>query len=159
MNVVLQPPLSRQYSAPGLVGGNGNIRVGDQAKYDDWYYGRKGALMPSMAAKIACQGIDEAEGRGKMMSGGKVGCGCCCWVYYSNNELLTKDGTWLIPHITLGHELIHAWHYLNGAAERDDRSEEHMTVGIKGFGDMPFTENKLRAEAGLPVRTKYFADD
>lgn len=159
VNVVLQPPLSRQYSAPGLAGGNANIKIGDQGKYDDWYYGRKGMLMPSINAKIACQGVDESEGVGKMTGNGRVGTGCACWVYYNNNELRTKDGTWLVPHVTLGHELIHAWHYLNGAAERNDRSEEHMTVGIKGFQNMPFTENKLRAEANIPQRTKYFADD
>ena len=88
VNVVLQPPLSRQYSAPGLAGGNSNVKIGDQGKYDDWYYGRKGMLMPSINAKIACQGVDEREGVGKMTGSGRVGTGCACWVYYSNNELL-----------------------------------------------------------------------
>ncbi len=82
-----------------------------------------------------------------------------CWVNYSNIEILSKDGTWHIPHIAMAHELIHCWHTLNGLSNPNMKQEEYQTVGIKGFDSLPVTENKLRYEAGLPLRTKYFADD
>lgn len=57
VNVIIQPPLARQFSAPGLVGGAGGsaIKIGDQASYDAWFNGKGGKLMPSISSKISAQ--------------------------------------------------------------------------------------------------------
>jgi hypothetical protein len=65
-------------------------------------------------------------------------------------------------HILLGHELIHAWRLIKGRRLVMGGSmydEEMMTVGLGPFAHWPFTENKLRAEAGLAARTKYGSID
>jgi hypothetical protein len=159
VNVVIKPPLTRQFSAPGLKGGAGGspITMGDQGKYDGWYYGKGGKLMPSISSKISAQEISKKDGQ--LNSGGWPSCGCTCYLFYSNFEIISNDGTWLPPHITMGHELIHCLHFMTGIGDPDYKREEHMTVGIKGFEDQPITENKLRKESGMPLRVKYFADD
>ena len=68
------------------------------------------------------------------------------------------------PPVTLGHELIHAIHSLSGT-RKSGRSimidkistseEEAFTVGLGPFKDEKYTENKLRAEYGLPERLSY----
>ena len=158
VNVILQPPLSRQYNAPGLGGMGAGINIKDQVAYNSWYNGQGGRLLPSMNAKVQCQGTDEQKS-GKILANGQPNVGCTCYVYFNNNELLAKDGKWMIPYITLGHELIHALHFLTGTYSGDVKSEEYVTVGIKGYQAQEFTENKLRMEAGLKPRTKYFSDD
>ena len=59
-------------------------------------------------------------------------------------------------YIVMGHELIHAWRMMQGRRlVRQGWEEEAMTTGIMEFANFPVTENKLRAEAGLPLRTSY----
>lgn len=84
--------------------------------------------------------------------------------------------------VILGHELIHAHNYANGKREGLDYDggpqvptypgstdgkysalEERRTVGLPadkklgfpGYENEPFTENKIRAELGEPLRTSY----
>ncbi len=58
--------------------------------------------------------------------------------------------------IILGHELIHAWRMVRGMRIFSGGwEEEAMTTGIPPFMNMKFTENKLRLEHGLPLRTSY----
>jgi len=65
--------------------------------------------------------------------------------------------------ITLCHELIHAYHIMNGAALVDSideqyltgestRNEEQSVIGLGRFEHERFTENKIRAEHGLKLR-------
>jgi hypothetical protein len=157
VNVVLQPPLARQFSAPGLVSNAGVISVGDQAKFDGWYTGKNGRLQPSMSAKVQAQ--PTADAGSKYNTDGTPGCGCTACVFYSNYEILAKNGAWLPPEVTMAHELIHCYHFMTGKAQRDYRAEEHQTVGIKGYHANDFTENKIRYDLGYRPRTTYFADD
>jgi RHS repeat-associated protein len=60
--------------------------------------------------------------------------------------------------VVFAHELIHLEHYLRGD-KRDGKDEEWATVGIKGYENEVITENKIRTELGLPLRTRYYADD
>jgi hypothetical protein len=58
----------------------------------------------------------------------------------------------------LGHELIHVWRMVTGMRIfQGGWEEEAMTTGVPPFVAMKFTENKIRAEHGLALRTKYGA--
>ena len=58
--------------------------------------------------------------------------------------------------IMLGHELIHAWRMMTGRRlVARGWEEEMMTVGLGPGSVLPFTENRLRSEAGHPLRTSY----
>lgn len=68
------------------------------------------------------------------------------------------------PPVTLGHELIHALHSLSGTRKsgrsimigKDSTSEEEaFTVGLGPYKKEKYTENRLRAEYGLPERLSY----
>ncbi len=68
---------------------------------------------------------------------------------YSNADAVRED-------IMIGHELIHAWRMMVGRrVVRDGWEEEAMTVGLWAAAGFPFTENRLRAEAGMPTRNTY----
>jgi len=164
VNVVLQPPLNKQWSTPGLGAMSGNVT--DQQKFDQFSAARNpgnfmlepdarrlggGKFIPGMNAKTALQEDDRTAA--------SDGTGSTATLFYSNTEILSDTGTWFIPHVTMGHELIHCLHSVRGEMDPDNRQEEYATVGIKGYEDNEFTENKIRQEAGYPLRTKYFADD
>lgn len=144
VNVVIQPPIERQFRAPGV----GSKGITDQGKYDSFQAGI-GKMIPTMPSKTSAAEVSHAAARG----GGTV-----CWLYYSNTEIISGTGEWLPPHMTMGHELIHCVHALYGEM-KDGKDEEWATVGIKGYEGNKYTENKLRADANIPLRTKYFADD
>lgn len=58
--------------------------------------------------------------------------------------------------IMLGHELVHAWRMMTGMRiVAKGWEEEMMTVGLGPGAWLPYTENKLRMEAGHPLRTSY----
>jgi hypothetical protein len=149
VNVIIRPPLSRTWVAPGIGMKAGVATLNDQAKYDAFKLGT-GQMIPTMASKTQTQ----PDNAGASMGGGSV-----CWLFYSNNEIHSGGGEWLIPYITLGHELIHCLRALEGKSlPVGDKKEEWATTGIKGEAYF-ITENDLRQEAGLPLRTKYFHDD
>ncbi len=61
-------------------------------------------------------------------------------------------------YIIIGHELIHAWRIMKGRRVFETGwEEEAMTTGLPPFANLAFSENKLRVEAGLPVRAGYSA--
>ena len=80
-----------------------------------------------------------------------------------------RSPTWIV----LAHELIHAFHFLSGTGYGDEvrtglrqpgmthvKREEMATVGLGPYANSRLTENALRREAGLPLRTQYmFPDD
>jgi len=51
----------------------------------------------------------------------------------------------------LGHELIHALHLMTG--RRNPNDEETCTIGLGRYSGDHFTENALRQEHGLGMRT------
>lgn len=58
--------------------------------------------------------------------------------------------------VMLGHELVHAWRMMTGRRiVARGWEEEMMTVGLGPAASLRFTENRLRAEAGHPLRTSY----
>ncbi|ROR25112.1 NleD-like pathogen effector protein (putative zinc metallopeptidase) [Comamonas sp. BIGb0124] len=65
--------------------------------------------------------------------------------------------------VTLGHELLHASRYLKGSANFPTEEvygfsyeEEMRAVGLGVWEDKAYSENKLRAEHGLPLRKHYY---
>ncbi len=67
----------------------------------------RGSLIPGISAKTQVQEEDKktaADGTGSVAT-----------LFHSNNEMLSDTGTWFIPHITMGHELIHCLHSLLGS--------------------------------------------
>lgn len=163
MNVLLQPPLGRKWSTPGLEATRG--RITDQAGFDTFNEARNpanfvfdndsdrrkaGKLIPGTTAKTQVQEVNKPAA--------SSGTGSACTLFYSNTEILSGTGTWFIPHITLGHARIHCMQGLLGETNPDNRIEEYTTVGMKGHAGA-ITENMLRAEENYPKRTKYFADD
>jgi len=66
------------------------------------------------------------------------------------------DSNAVPPEILLGHELIHSWRMLVGRrVVRQGWEEEAMTTGLGMFRPWKFTENRLRTEAKLPLRSSY----
>ncbi len=163
VNVVFQPPLTRDWHTPGYSPKANKIT--DQGRFDAFQKARSGD-------DLTAQEMIQLEGKGKLIPGinaktqvqeeskkfASDGTGSVSVLFYSNTEILSDTGTWFIPHITMGHELIHCLHALLGETDPDNRKEEYKTVGMKGYAGT-YTENVLRQEAGFPQRMKYFADD
>ena len=76
-------------------------------------------------------------------------------VYFNYNIDSTPDTGPRPPFIGLAHELVHAWHNLNGVAKRDTKEEEFFTVGISPYDHVEICENRIRTEHNLPVRLTY----
>jgi hypothetical protein len=157
-NVLIAPPMDREFLIPGM---KKDGTVLDQGKVDAWRNGTEGyKLIPTLSSKTQVSAdCGKSQGAAKYPNPHGSGGGSTCSLYYTNTELLSDSGEWFIPHVTMGHELIHCYHALYGASKWDDKDEEWFTVGIKGFENETFTENKLRADAGFPLRKKYFKDD
>jgi hypothetical protein len=66
--------------------------------------------------------------------------------YYGENQ------TFFIAFV---HELIHAYNALNGTSRQDSGEEEQLTVGIHGFINATYTENKFRALFNMRLRADY----
>ena len=83
------------------------------------------------------------------------GIGVPTTIHWNPNEVNTPTGP-RPAFIGLAHELIHAWHNLRGDALMDDRWEEMATVGLYQYANYRSkTENKVRAEHGVPLRPSY----
>jgi hypothetical protein len=89
-------------------------------------------------------------------------------VYYHNHAesdaIYTRLATVQTPAwIALAHELIHAFHHLSGTTYKDSaegvggtaKREEMFTTGLGPYANTRISENALRREANLPVRTFY----
>jgi hypothetical protein len=74
-------------------------------------------------------------------------------IYFNANIISTPDGD-RPTFIGLAHELIHAYYNLKGEALRGP-NEELATVGIGTGPQRTINENAIRAEHGLPLRSKY----
>lgn len=85
-------------------------------------------------------------------------------IKYNPNMIDTPDGkrpSW----VGLAHELIHAYYNLKGKGKRggevirnvngDVEAEEMATVGLGPGPHRSITENLIRGQAGLPLRTTY----
>jgi hypothetical protein len=57
--------------------------------------------------------------------------------------------------VGLAHELIHALHDVEGWLGWTRQLEEEWTVGIGRHSNLPYTENRIRAQYGLPLRPRY----
>lgn len=74
--------------------------------------------------------------------------------FYQNE--FKVDGRAVRADIMIGHEFIHAWRMMVGRrVVSSGFEEEMMTVGLGPCADWPFTENRLRLEAGHPLRISY----
>ena len=86
----------------------------------------------------------------------KNGAGTISAVTWNANGLAVPGQGPRPPFIGLAHELIHALYNLLGQALPDDDQEELATVGLPPVAARrPITENGIRAEHGLPLRTAY----
>ncbi len=81
-----------------------------------------------------------------------AGDGCSVGLRFDPDQAAGTDTDLII----LGHELVHTWRMVSGMRIfLGGWEEEAMTTGIPPFMTMKFSENKLRLEQGLPLRTKY----
>lgn len=109
---------------------------------------------------------DKGDGKGIQWYGGSIairgdekaacdGTGSVTAIKWHPNMLSTPDGA--RPNfIALGHEMIHAWYNLRGAAFLDTAEEEYRTVGIAPRANTrSVNENKMRGEHGVPLRIAY----
>jgi hypothetical protein len=171
VNVVLAPPpdtlllrpgtkadVFAEPGAPGRIVWKNAQGPADHAAWRDGGIGRSGWATSSAIG--ASPNIDEAA---RVSPRGEAGPGSTVRITWSNTQSAIAQ-VWLPPFIPLGHELIHALHYLEGMARRAQEDEEHYTVGLAPFADAAFTENRLRAEArtfpgkrweGLGSRDRY----
>lgn len=81
--------------------------------------------------------------------------GSACKLYFNNTIRLTSKGEKTYPFVVMAHELIHSLHCLKGI-RKEGKAEELWTTGIGDYAGEEFTENKIRAEHGLPERTEYY---
>jgi hypothetical protein len=168
INVLISPPTDKQMVAPGLQmsrdfsTGATTVKIRDNQAFLDWDNRVQGGMVAGGLAKTLgepWEGTGPSKDAAYETNAGKASTGTVCRLKYSNIEILSKQGTWLHPHITMGHELIHCLHFLHGIGKHNIKQEEYQTVGIKGYEDSPITENKLRQEHKFGLRKKYFADD
>jgi hypothetical protein len=59
------------------------------------------------------------------------------------------------PWISLGHEMIHAWQGMSGRIPQGHYMPENQIVGLGKYSSEAYTENRMRSELGLPLRTVY----
>ena len=90
---------------------------------------------------------------------GGNGHGSVCHMRYTNAQTFTNKGEKASPHIVLGHELIHSIHALEGKTKDTREDEEWWTVGMKQYKDEVLSENSLRSDFNMTLRTKYFDTD
>jgi hypothetical protein len=69
-----------------------------------------------------------------------------------------SGGPFVAPYVTLAHELVHALHCVSGTRKEGDFKfdipiEEIFTVGLGEYAKEEFTENAIRKEHGLELRT------
>lgn len=83
-----------------------------------------------------------------------AGEGCSVALRFAPDQASQNDPELII----LGHELIHVWRMVTGMRIFEGGwEEEAMTTGIAPFGNLKYTENKLRVEFGHPLRSSYTA--
>ncbi len=76
-------------------------------------------------------------------------------VTWNSNIVATPDGS-RPAFIALAHELVHALYNLKGEAYADASMEEYCTVGLPPVSTVrAITENRIRAEHNVPLRTAY----
>jgi hypothetical protein len=69
------------------------------------------------------------------------------------------DGSSVPNAIYLAHELIHALRLIQDSSAATRPLREWRTVGLGRHASLPYSENRIRCEMGLPLRTFYYADD
>lgn len=74
------------------------------------------------------------------------------FISYSAN---TGIGVETPAFVALAHELCHAYHSLSGNAKAYPMPEEAWTVGAGRFAHVEISENGVRADHGIPLRTYY----
>ncbi|NQU45192.1 hypothetical protein HQ520_18065 [bacterium] len=77
--------------------------------------------------------------------------------YNPDRQNIGTDEPWKTrpPEVGMGHELIHAYHDLNGGIESVRMNEENKTVGIEGYENETYTENGIRDDYGIDKRPRY----
>jgi hypothetical protein len=75
-------------------------------------------------------------------------------VKWISAQWVTPDGQ-RPPFIGLAHELVHAWNNALGTSCQDDAQNEKTVVGLLPTNNNPVTENAIRMEHGLKMRTSY----
>ena len=153
---MVKESLNKIYSKPVGKALLDRIMAEGQAKF-----GYKVCIMrPDMSVKVV-KGMTMVGG-GKLAKRGNEddacnGNGCVSMVKYNHNTINTPDGA--RPNfVGLAHELVHAWHNLNGAAKNETMDEEYFTVGLNGYANVAICENTIRAEHDVARRTHYSTD-
>jgi hypothetical protein len=85
---------------------------------------------------------------------GIPGVGCASVVRWIPNQWVTPDGQ-RPPYIGLAHELVHAWNNAQGTAVYDKARNEKIVTGLLPSNNNPITENAIRAEHKIQLRTSY----
>lgn len=109
---------------------------------------------------------DKNNGKGPQWSSGSIakrsneadacnGTGTVTAVTWNANIIETPDGS-RPSFVALAHELVHALYNLKGEAYADASDEEYRTVGLAPVANArAVSENKIRAEHGVPLRAAY----
>ena len=110
--------------------------------------------------------VNKNDGKGPQWNAGSVakraneanacnGVGSVTAITWNANVITTPDGS-RPTFIGLAHELIHALYSLKGEGFLDSSNEEYRTVGLPPVQDeREITENKIREEHKVPLRTGY----
>ncbi len=83
------------------------------------------------------------------------GSGSVAKIYFTNAIRTMHSGLVSPPFISLAHELIHAVHSLKGEKKPVNSNEEARTVGLGQYTKEKLSENALRGDAGITLRTVY----
>jgi hypothetical protein len=132
----------------------GNTSI-DNDNYKNWHKNwsaAEGALALTKGDVGRIGGNSHASKDGKAAMGGT---GTVAKIYFSNSIRSLNSGLDAPPFIGLGHELIHALHSLKGEKKPNSDEEESRTVGINNYVNEAISENALRQDAGLNMRSVY----
>jgi hypothetical protein len=121
--------------------------IGGFVKTDEQSYNQGFKQSRDSASECQVQDLDVA----------RYGGGIACKVEFNTSVTnKTSHGEWCTHFTILGHELIHALHSLYGIRKNNSTDEENWTTGIMGFEGEEISENRIRADAGVPLRARYF---
>ena len=148
-----------EYVKPGLTPGE-NVRI--YPLLGGAYLRQKpsGEIGPNEASPGALPDkMKAALGRDGVM-------GSTVYVNWSNSAAILMRSQLIHPAVVLGHELIHALHFLTGTGRQDYMEEEMMTIGFGTVDDVtfdpedkdtlpPLCDNRLRWDLGIARRTEY----
>jgi len=109
---------------------------------------------PGQEGGSKAAGADESKAKIVDEGTAKSGAGTRAYCVWNPNIFNTPNGA-RPAFIGLAHELIHCYHMVTGTMKHGYDDEEKFTVGLDPHAAQEITENAIRREHTVPMRTQY----